>query len=86
MMGLKAGAEAGGDARCGAQRAMSAFVTVVKPENRPNLAFLTLAVFGADPGTINAVELLALRLTRWQASGGKMRSTTEWVQPEIRTP
>jgi uncharacterized Ntn-hydrolase superfamily protein len=81
MAGLEAGAAAGGDARCGAQRATSAFVVVVKPDNRPHLPFLTLAVFGVDRSGVNAVSLLRSRLTRWQASGGGMRVTTEWVQP-----
>lgn len=81
MAGLEAGAAAGGDARCGAQRATSAFVVVVKPDNRPHLPFLTLAVFGVDQGGVNAVDLLRSRLARWQATGGRMRVTTEWVQP-----
>jgi uncharacterized Ntn-hydrolase superfamily protein len=81
MKGLEAGAAAGGDARCGDQRATSAFVVVVKPDNAPHLPFLTMAVFGVDKGGVNAVDLLRTRVARWQASGGGMRVTTEWVQP-----
>jgi hypothetical protein len=29
---------------------------VVRSDNRPNLPFLTLAVFGVDKGGVNAVE------------------------------
>jgi len=82
MAGLKAGADAGGDARCGAQRATSAFLIVVKPENKAHLPFLNLAVFGAEPGGVNAVDVLQARLARWRATGGRMRVTTEWVQPD----
>jgi uncharacterized Ntn-hydrolase superfamily protein len=82
MAGLEAGGDAGGDARCGAQRATSAFVVVVRTDNKPHLPFLTLAVFGVDQGGVNAVDVLRSRLVRWQASGGQMRVTTEWVQPE----
>jgi uncharacterized Ntn-hydrolase superfamily protein len=84
MAGLEAGADAGGDARCGAQRATSAFLVVVKPDNKPHLPFLTLAVFGVERGGANAVDVLRSRLARWRATGGQMRVTTEWVQPDSK--
>lgn len=82
MAGLQAGADAGGDVRCGAQRATSAFLTVAKPGEKPFLPYLTLSVFGAERGTVNAVEVLRGRFTRWQATGGPAnRVTSEGVQP-----
>lgn len=82
MAGLKAGSDAGGDARCGAQRATSAFLTVAKPGEKPFLPYLTLSVFGADRGTVNAVDVLESRLARWRAAGGpRNRITSEGVQP-----
>jgi uncharacterized Ntn-hydrolase superfamily protein len=82
MAGLRAGAEAGGDARCGAQRATSAFLTVARPGDKPFLPYLTLSVFGADRGTVNAVGVLQSRFVRWQQSGGpRNRITSEGVQP-----
>src|SRR5687767_4948302 len=63
MAGLKAGADAGGDSRCGAQRATAAFLAVAKPGDIPNWPFLTLRVVDADRGSaVNAVELLERRL------------------------
>jgi len=83
MAGLKAGSDAGGDARCGSQRATSAFLTVAKPGDKPFLPYLTLSVFGAERRTINAVELLQERFARWQQTGGpRNRITSEGVQPE----
>jgi len=44
MAGLSAGADAGGDSRCGAQRATAAFLAVAKPDDNPNWPYLTLRV------------------------------------------
>lgn len=87
MAGLMAGSEAGGDVRCGEQRATSAFLTVAKPGEKPFLPYLTLSVFGAERGTVNAVEVLRGRLTRWQTTGGpENRITSEGVQPPAPGP
>lgn len=82
MAGLTAGARAGGDVRCGAQRATSAFLVVARPGERPFLPYLTLSVFGAKRGTVNAVEVLAVQLARWTASGGAHNAITQQgIQP-----
>jgi len=82
MAGLRAGSEAGGDVRCGAQRATSAFLTVARPGEKPFLPYLTLSVFGAERGTVNAVEVLQSRFTRWQTTGGPRNPiTSEGMQP-----
>lgn len=84
MAGLKAGADAGGDSRCGAQRATTAFLVVAKPGDVPNWPYLTLRVVGVEKGDrVNAVEMLAARLALWRANGGaKLRITSETVKPE----
>jgi len=85
IAGLAAGAAAGGDVRCDTQRATSAFLVVARPGERPFLPYLTLSVFGAERGTVNAVEVLAARLTRWTRSGGARNVITqEGVQPPGR--
>lgn len=85
MAGLAAGGAAGGDVRCGVQRATSAFLVVARPGERPFLPYLTLAVFGVERGTVNAVELLGGRLARWEASGSPFNVlTNEGVQPPPR--
>jgi len=82
MAGLAAGAAAGGDVRCGTQRATSAFLVVARPGERPFLPYLTISVFGAERGTVNAVDVLAARLARWTSSGGARNVITqEGVQP-----
>lgn len=83
MAGLKAGADAGGDSRCGAQRATSAFLAVTKPGDIPNWPYLSLRVVDADRGGVNAVELLQTRLALWKASGGqRLRVTSETIRPD----
>lgn len=84
MAGLKAGADAGGDSRCGAQRATTAFLAVAKPGDNPNWPYLTLRVVNADRGgAVNAVELLQARLALWKATGGqRFRVTSETVRPD----
>ena len=84
LAGLKAGADAGGDSRCGAQRATSAFLAVAKPGDLANWPFLTLRVLDAARGsTVNAVELLQVRLAHWQAGdGARYRITSESVKPD----
>lgn len=81
MAGLKAGAAAGGDSRCGARRASSAFLAVAKPGDIPNWPYLTLRV--VEAGSVNAVERLDTRFAQWQATGGgKFRVTFETVRPD----
>jgi hypothetical protein len=70
MAGLQAGADAGGDKRCGAQRATSAFLVVAKPDEPVGRPYLSLIVFGADRGNVNAVDFLHARLSEWEANGG----------------
>ena len=83
MAGLEAGADAGGDSRCGAQRATAAFLTVAKTGDVPNWPYLTLRVVGIEKGDkVNAVELLASRLALWRANGSaKLHITNETVRP-----
>jgi uncharacterized Ntn-hydrolase superfamily protein len=84
LAGLKAGADAGGDSRCGAQRATSAFLAVARPGDLANWPFLTLRVLDVARGSsIKAVDLLQLRLAHWRAGGGaKYRITSESVKPD----
>lgn len=83
MAGLKAGAEAGGDVRCGAQRATAAFLAVAKPGDNPNWPYLTLRIVDAPPGGVSAVDLLRTRLGLWKANGGpKLRVMSETVRPD----
>jgi uncharacterized Ntn-hydrolase superfamily protein len=55
---LEAGSKAGGDRRCGEQRAQSAFVKVAKPEDSPETLYLNLVVTGVPLGGDNADAVL----------------------------
>lgn len=66
MRALEAGAQGGGDKRCGDQKATSAFLTVARPDDKPSRPYLNLSVFGQRPGSWNAVELLRRRYDQWK--------------------
>lgn len=86
MAGLKAGADAGGDSRCGERRASAAFLAVAKPGDVPNWPYLTLRIVDAEPAGVNAVEMLERRLALWKTSGGqKFAITSETVKPAPAT-
>jgi uncharacterized Ntn-hydrolase superfamily protein len=67
MLALEAGSLAGGDNRCGAQTATSAFITVMNPTDNPNKPYLNLIVSGINRGGTNAVNLLRKRYNVWSA-------------------
>lgn len=70
MAGLQAGADAGGDKRCGAQRATSAFLVVARPDEPVGRPYLSLIVYGVERGRVNAVDFLHKKLSEWEATGG----------------
>lgn len=63
MLALKAGEEAGGDARCGSQYARSAFISIYRPETD---AILKLSVYGIDEGGKPAVAMLNEQFAIWR--------------------
>lgn len=65
MRALEAGSLAGGDKRCGDQRASSAFIIVARPGDRK--PYLDLNIFGQGKGGQNAVDLLRKKFERWKA-------------------
>jgi uncharacterized Ntn-hydrolase superfamily protein len=65
MAALLAGAEAGGDSRCGEQTATSAFITVARPADKK--PYLNLIIFGQRRGGPNAVTMLAHKYERWKS-------------------
>lgn len=66
MQALLDGAMAGGDKRCGEQRATSAFITVVKAGDVIPDRFLNLVVYGLSRGSDNAVENLQEIYLKWK--------------------
>lgn len=64
MNALEAGSMAGGDKRCGEQRATSAFIMVAKPDSRKS--YVNLNIFGQVKGGQNAVTMLRHKLEKWK--------------------
>ena len=64
MNALEAGSTAGGDKRCGAQKASSAFIVVAKPTDRK--PYINLKIFGQGKGGQNAVEMLRKKFEKWK--------------------
>lgn len=64
MHALETGANAGGDKRCGEQRATSAFIIVAKPGDRK--PFLNLNIFGQGKDGQNAVTMLRNKYEKWK--------------------
>ncbi|WP_299765715.1 DUF1028 domain-containing protein [uncultured Dokdonia sp.] len=63
MLALRAGEKAGGDKRCGAQYARSAFISVYNPKDD---AILKLSVYGIKKGGKPAVTLLNKQFEFWK--------------------
>lgn len=64
MRALEAGSDAGGDSRCGEQRATSAFIIVAKPDSKK--PYLDLNIFGQQKGGQNAVVMLRSKFDKWK--------------------
>jgi uncharacterized Ntn-hydrolase superfamily protein len=62
---LEAGSEAGGDKRCGRQRAQSAFMKVAKPGDNSENPYLHLVIKDLPKGGENAVVLLRRAYEKW---------------------
>jgi uncharacterized Ntn-hydrolase superfamily protein len=90
MAGLQAGADAGGDRRCGAQRAMSSFLVVAGPGEPVGRPYLSLIVFGSDSSGVNAVDFLHTKLTEWEANGHRRIVVHGWTfshpRPRAKSP
>lgn len=67
MRALEAGSVAGGDKRCGEQRATTAFITVARHDDHHRRPYLDLVIFGQRKGGPNAVGMLREKYDRWKA-------------------
>jgi len=66
MLALEAGAEYGGDKRCGDRKALSAFLTVAKPDDDMKHPYINLIVNQEDDST-NAVKALRKKFDNWKS-------------------
>ena len=81
MQALAAGAAAGGDKRCPGTGSATAFVSLFRKTDHPNLPWLTLAIFGLEPGSQDAVALLGGRYRAWRETGMADPTTRLFVVP-----
>ena len=81
VQALVAGAEAGGDQRCGEQRARSAFVTVYRPDDDPRTPYFHIVVYGVAKGGEPAVALLEKEFDRRRRQGADPKSTRLYIVP-----
>jgi uncharacterized Ntn-hydrolase superfamily protein len=65
MLALEAGSEYGGDKRCGDRKALSAFLTVAKPNDNPQQPYINLIINQSDD-TTNAVKALRKKFNNWK--------------------
>jgi uncharacterized Ntn-hydrolase superfamily protein len=78
---LEAGAAAGGDKRCGTQRATSAFITVIRTDLPWWEPYLSLNVHHVRKGGPNAVTLVRKEYRRWKTHYRGSRSTSWAIAP-----
>lgn len=81
MQALAAGAAAGGDKRCLGTGSSTAFVSLFRKTDNPNLPWLTIAIFGLEPGSQDAVALLGARYRAWRETGMADPTTRLFVMP-----
>ena len=78
---LEAGANAGGDSRCGDQHATSAFVTVYEGDVNARRPYLHLVLFGGEEQGEPAVEHLVEEFNLWRKHGSDHTSTRMFFMP-----
>jgi uncharacterized Ntn-hydrolase superfamily protein len=82
MAALVAGANAGGDKRCGKQHATAAFLMVYKqPKDDKQTPHLKLDVYGLVKGGQSAVVLLEKEFKRWRKQSMAQRSEEIYIVP-----
>jgi len=81
LVALQAGSDAGGDSRCGAATASSAFVSVFRATDTASMPYLNLVVYGIEPGATNAVRRLAELFALWRNQGTRNHSSQQFVVP-----
>jgi uncharacterized Ntn-hydrolase superfamily protein len=82
LTALERGASAGGDKRCGKQRATSAFITVIRADMPWWEPYLNLNVHHVPAGGPNAVTLVREEYRRFNAHYRGNRSTSWSIAPQ----
>ena len=77
MAALEAGAASGGDSRCGAQKARSAFIIVAKPTDEITAPYLRLNIPGQEEHGANPISLLRKHYDTWLSSEIENRKASQ---------
>jgi len=83
MRAMNAGAKAGGDSRCKGSNSTTAFISLHKKDNNPNLPWLTLTIFGMEAGTKSAMQSLNPIFNKWLKNETANPSTRSFVIPHV---
>ncbi|MBU2225813.1 MAG: DUF1028 domain-containing protein [Gammaproteobacteria bacterium] len=83
MRAMNAGAKVGGDSRCKGSNSTTAFISLHKKEDNPNVPWLTLTIFGMEAGTQSAMQFLNPMFDRWVKTDMANPSTRSFVIPDV---
>lgn len=86
MRAMDAGAQAGGDRRCGKANSNTAFITLHRKTDPENAPWLELAVNGLPAGTESGMAHLDALFAQWMATGTEQPSTRKFVEPVVAAP
>lgn len=86
MRAMDAGAEAGGDRRCGKANSNTAFIALHRKTDPENAPWVELAVNGLPPGTESGMAHLDTLFAQWLATGTDQPSTRTFVEPAVAPP
>lgn len=83
MLAMNAGANVGGDSRCKGSDSTTAFISLHKKENNPNVPWLTLTIFGMEAGTKSAMKTLNPIFDSWLKNATENPSTGSFIIPNV---
>jgi len=83
MRAMNAGAKVGGDSRCKGSNSTTAFISLHKKDNNPNVPWLTLTIFGMEAGTKSAMRSLNPLFDNWLKNDTANPSTRSFVIPKV---
>lgn len=86
MRAMDAGADAGGDRRCGKANSNTAFIALHRKTDPEDAPWVELAVNSLPPGTQSGVAHLDTLFAQWLATGTDHASTRMFVEPAVAAP
>jgi uncharacterized Ntn-hydrolase superfamily protein len=86
MRAMDAGADAGGDRRCGKANSNTAFIALHRKTDPESAPWLELAVNGRPAGTESGMAHLDALFAQWLATSTDRASTRMFVEPAVAAP